>query len=114
MRGKSKKRASVRIRLRKGDEVVVMAGASKGSGPASVLRVMPETSQILVQGVNVRKKHQRRTQDNPKGGITETEFPIDISSVLLYSPKLKKGVRFRVEERDGKRVRVGTCGTVFE
>jgi len=114
MRGKKKKRAATTTRLRKGDQVVVIAGANKGAGPARVLRVLPETSQIVVEGINVRKKHQRRTQDNPQGGITEREFPIEISNVQIYSPELKKGVRIHVEEQDGKKVRVGSCGTVFE
>jgi len=112
---KGPKTAKKRVRFRKGDKVVVIAGEDKGKGPAEVLRVLPDTGRIVVQGVNLQTQHLRKSQDNPQGGITKKEGPIDASNVLLYSDKLKKGVRVRFETRDGKKVRVGvTCGTVFD
>jgi large subunit ribosomal protein L24 len=68
---------------------------------------------VVIQGVNLRWKHQRKSQQNPKGGRSQREFPIHVSKVLLYSDKTKKGVRQRHPLKDGKRLRVGTCGTEF-
>ncbi len=107
--------ASKKIRLRKGDKVQVISGTEKGKGPVEVMKVFPETGRVLIKGVNIRTKHLKKTQENPKGGIVKKEFPIDVSKVLLFSEKLKKGVRIRVERKDGKSVRVGVpCGTQFD
>ena len=109
------KTAKRRVRFRKGDKVMVIAGEDKGKGPVEVLKVLADTGRVVVQGVNMQTKHLRKSQENPQGGVTKSEGPIDASNVLLYSEKLKKGVRVRYEDRDGKRVRVGvTCGTVFD
>ena len=104
-----------KIRLRKGDKVQVISGAEKGKGPVEVMKVFPETGKVLVKGVNVRTKHLKKTQENPKGGIVKKEFPIDASNVLLFSEKLNKGVRIRVEREEKKSVRIGIpCGTRFD
>ncbi|MFQ5503648.1 MAG: 50S ribosomal protein L24 [Planctomycetota bacterium] len=102
------------MRLRKGDKVVIIAGEDKGKGPVPVLKVFPEQGKVLVEGVNVKTKHLRKTQENPQGGITKKEYPIPVSNVLMYSEKLEKGVRTRIEVKDGKKSRVGIpCGTDF-
>ena len=67
-------------RLRKGDEVVVIAGDDKGS-KGKVLQVLREKDRILVEGVNMTKKHERKTQDNPQGAIVEREASIHYSNV---------------------------------
>jgi len=117
MRGRKKIHKSgesrARLRLKKGDKVVVVAGADRGK-TGEVLGADAVTGRVLVKGVNVRTKHMRKTNENPQGGTTRKEFPVDASNVMLFSEKAKKGVRVRYELRDGKRVRVGTCGTVFE
>ena len=70
---------------------------------------------VIVAGVNLRWKHQRPSQQNPKGGRVQMEQPIDVSNVLLFSEKLGKGTRTRMEVADGKKVRVGVkCGTRFD
>jgi large subunit ribosomal protein L24 len=102
-----------RLHVRKGDQVYVISGADKGKGPVEVMQVIPERRQVIVQGINLRWKHTRPSQQSPKGGRVKKEFPIDASKVLLYSPKAEKGVRVRRVLKDGKRVRVGTCGTEF-
>lgn len=119
MRGKNKIHysglARKRLRLRIGDKVAVIAGEAKGKGPLEISKVLPAQGRIVVRTVNMRKKTLKKTQENPKGGIREEEFPIDCSNVLLYSDKLKRGVRVKFEEKDGKRIRVGIpCGTVFD
>ena len=101
-------------RIKVDDSVVVIAGADKSDAPKKVIQVI-EDERVIVEGVNMRWKHEKPSQQSPKGGRTRREFPINISNVLLYSEKAGKGVRVRVEEKDGKRVRVGVpCGTVFE
>ena len=72
-----------------------------------VLAVYPKTNKVLVEGVNMVKKHQKPTQANQEGGIIEKEAPIDASNVMLYDPKEKKGVRvgIKVDEK-GNKIRV--------
>ena len=92
-------------KIRKGDEVVIIAGKDKGRR-GSVLKVF-EDDRILVENVNMAKKHQR---PNPNagvtGGIVEKEMPINISNVMLYNPVTKKGDRVGLRKlEDGRKVR---------
>ncbi len=101
--------------IKKGDKVVVITGAYKSAEPHEVLRVDRDSRRLIVKDVNVRWKHQRRSQQNPQGGRVQKEFPIDASNVLIYSEAASKGVRLRIQIVDGKRVRVGIpCGTEFD
>ena len=101
------------LHVKKGDKVYVLSGVDKGKGPAEVIKVFPELGKVLVQGVNVHWKHTRPSQREPKGGRVQREFPIPASKVLLYSGKTGKGVRVRHVIKDGRKIRVGTCGTEF-
>ena len=107
-----------RMHIKKGDRVVVISGAFKGDEAHEVLSVDAVRGTVVIQGVNLRWKHERKSKKSPQGGRTRSERPIDVSKVLLYSEKAKKGVRTRTEvvDEDGKRkrVRVGTCGTKFD
>jgi large subunit ribosomal protein L24 len=69
--------------IKKGDTVYVLTGSSKGK-TGRVLRVDRKKNQILVEGVNMRKKHQRPSQKSPKGGIISKEQPIHLSNVALF------------------------------
>lgn len=69
-------------RLKSGDEVIVIAGAHKGKR-GRVLTYYPAKNQVLVEGVNIRKKHERKSQENPEGAITEREAPLHRSNVML-------------------------------
>jgi large subunit ribosomal protein L24 len=98
-------------RLKKGDQVVVISGKDKGK-TGTLLRVVREdangpVTSVVVQGVNLIKRHQRPTPRNPQGGIIEREAPLHASKVMPVDPKTGKGtrVRFKVEE-NGKKVRV--------
>jgi len=103
------------LHVKKGDKVVVTSGQYKSNEPREVLKVDGETGRVIVQGVNLRWKHHRRSQQNPKGGRVQMEQPIDISNVLLFSDKLGKGTRTKVQMVEGKKVRVGIrCGTKFD
>lgn len=69
-------------KLKSGDEVVVIAGAHRGKR-GRILNVLPKKDRVLVEGVNLIKKHERKTQENPDGAITEREGSIHRSNVML-------------------------------
>ena len=85
-------------KIKKGDNVVVIAGAAKGT-TGTVSRVIPEFGQVIVEGVNRVKRHMKPTPRAPEGGIIEKDRPINISNVALVDPKTKKATRvgFRTE-----------------
>ncbi|WP_455234100.1 50S ribosomal protein L24 [Thiogranum longum] len=94
-------------KIRKGDDVVVKVGKDKGKR-GTVLRVLPEVDKLVVENVNIVKKHSKpNPQRGISGGIIEKEMPIQMSNVMLYNPQTKKGDRvgFRILE-DGRKVRV--------
>ena len=90
--------------IRKGDTVIVTAGNDKGL-TGEVLRVIPEDSRVVVQGVNIRSKHLKPTQANPQGGIVRREMPIHISNVSPVVDGKPTRVRFETKA-DGSKVRV--------
>ena len=92
-------------KIRKGDQVVVLAGKDKGR-TGEVIRAIPKESKVVVAGVNVHARHRKASQANPQGGIDRKEAPLHISNVALADPKTGKPTRVRFEERDGKKVRV--------
>ena len=68
------------IKLKKGDEVTVITGDHKGS-KGKILEVIRTKNRVLIEGINIVKKHERKTQDNPQGSIVEREAPIHVSNV---------------------------------
>lgn len=95
-------------KIKKGDRVVVISGNDKGT-VGEVIRVIPDESRLVVQGVNLRIKHQAQTQSRGKtipSGKIEFEAPVDISNVMLIDPKDGKPTRVRIERKDGKPIRV--------
>ena len=94
-------------KIRKGDDVVVTTGKDRGKR-GNVLRVIPEKDRVVIENINIVKKH---TKPNPQGGvaggIVEKEMPVHVSNVMLYNPQSKKADRvgIRVLE-DGRKVRV--------
>jgi large subunit ribosomal protein L24 len=96
--------------IRKGDRVIGVSGKDKGT-VGEVIRVIPDEGRVVVQGVNLRIKHQAQTQSRGKtipSGKIEFEAPIDISNVMLVDPKDGKPTRVRIERKDGRPVRVST------
>ena len=91
--------------LRKGDKVVVIAGKDKGK-TGEIQKVLPRTNRVVVEGVNLRKKHKKPTQNNPEGSIVEVYAPIDASNDMILDPKTKKPVRIGHKIVKGKKVRV--------
>ena len=92
-------------RIKKGDEVVVIAGKDKGRR-GSVLRLYDD-GRVLVENVNVVKKHQKgNPQAGQPGGIISKEMPVDISNVMVFNPQTEKGDRIGFRTLgDGKKVR---------
>jgi large subunit ribosomal protein L24 len=94
-------------KIRKGDEVVVKTGKDSGKR-GTVLRVLPERDKVVVENINVVKKHSKpNPQAGVPGGIVEKEMPVHVSNVMLYNPQTRKGDRvgFKTLE-DGRKVRV--------
>jgi len=92
--------------VRKGDTVMVVAGKERGKR-GRVLRVIPEKNRVVVERVNMIKKHQRPTQRIRQGGIIEREGPIHLSNVMLLDPTSGKPTRIGMRVlSDGKKARV--------
>jgi len=90
----------------KGDRVRVIRGNHRDA-EGTVLRVIRKTRQVVVQGVNMRKRHTRPSQENPEGGIITFEGPIHISNVMLIEPATGEASRVRVRvEPDGLKERI--------
>jgi large subunit ribosomal protein L24 len=90
--------------LRRNDTVCVISGNEKGVR-GKVLRVLRDKAAVVVQGVNLRHKHLRRSQKNPQGGRIQKEMPIAISRVLLWDPKVEKPTRIGYRFEAGKKIR---------
>jgi large subunit ribosomal protein L24 len=79
-------------RIRKDDTVIVLAGKDKGRS-GKVIRVMPDDDRVLVDGVNMMKRHTKPDMANPNGGVISKPAPIHISNVALRDPKTGKATR---------------------
>lgn len=93
------------MKIKKGDQVIVIAGADKGK-VGTVQKAFPKLNKVVVEGVNVRKKHQKPTQKNPEGSILDIYAPIDVSNVAYYDTKVKKASRIGYAISNGKKVRI--------
>lgn len=105
---------NIKSRIRRDDEVVVIAGRDKGAR-GKVIRVIPADGRVLVNKVNMIKRHTRPTP-NGAGGIIEKEAPIAISNVQYYCSNCKTGVRLGAKQlEDGRKVRTcHKCGEVLD
>ena len=94
------------MRIRKEDFVEIIAGNDRGKR-GRVLRVIPDRDRVVVQGINLRWKHLRKSQQNPQGGRVRREIAIHLSNVMLYDEGRETRTRIGYEIKDGKKVRVG-------
>lgn len=95
-----------KLRIKKGDIVQVISGSDKGES-GRVLEVYPSKMRVLVEGVNVRIKHQRPSQDNQQGGRVEMEMPIHYSNVMLLdSDKKATRIGLRREQKGNREVAI--------
>jgi large subunit ribosomal protein L24 len=93
-------------RLRKGDLVVVISGKDKGK-QGKVARILADDDKVVVEGINLIKRHTKPTPRNPQGGIVEREQAIFSSKVMPVDPKTGKGTRIRFKTDDkGHKVRI--------
>ncbi len=98
--------SKAKMKIKKGDQVIVLTGRNKGE-KGEVLKAIPEESRVIVQGVNMVKKHRKPSQLNPKGGIESIELSMHVSNVALLDPKEGKATRVGYKTlKDGKKVRV--------
>ena len=108
-----------KLHVKTGDTVIVMSGISKDllrnenstqTGDkgkiGKVLKVFPKTGKIIVEGVNIKKRHIKPNAMNPQGEVVEREMPIFSSKVMLWDEAAGKPTRVRKEIRDGKKVRI--------
>ena len=91
------------MKLKKGDRVVVLTGKDKGR-EGVILRVLPKAGKVIVEGVNIAKKHQKQTRATMQAGIIEKDIPVDASNVAVISGGKPSRIGYRIEA-DGSKVR---------
>ena len=93
------------MHVKKGDKVMVITGKDKGK-TGVVLTAFPKQDRVLVEGVNVVKKHMKPNQLNPQGGIVDQEAAIHVSNVMVIDPKTGEPTRVGYKVEDGKKIRI--------
>jgi len=93
------------MNVKKGDKVMVITGKDKGK-TGVILVAFPKKDRVLVEGVNIVKKHTKPNQENPQGGIISQEAAIHVSNVMLIDPKTGEPTRVGYKIENGKKVRV--------
>ncbi|BAQ09169.1 50S ribosomal protein L24 [Sporosarcina sp. FSL W7-1349] len=93
------------MHVKKGDKVMVITGKDKGK-TGVILAAFPKKDRVLVEGVNIIKKHTKPNQENPQGGIISQEATIHVSNVMVIDPKTGEPSRVGYKFEDGKKVRV--------
>lgn len=109
----------MKVKIKKGDTVEVISGREVDKGKrGEVIRVIPDETRVVIQGVNMRKKHQRQMQAQGRTmspGIIEFEAPVHISNVMLVCPKCDEATRVRIQREDGEARRVCKhCGSLLD
>jgi len=100
------------MKIKRGDNVIVISGKDRGR-QGKVLQVFSNKDTVTVEGVNVKKRHQKPRRSGQKGQIVEFTAPMHVSNVMLVDPKTKKGTRVGLEVQKEKKVRVTkNSGTV--
>lgn len=93
------------MNIKKGDMVLVIAGKDRGK-TGKVLRSLPKRDLVVVEGVNLRKKHQRPSKKSQKGQIIDKTMPVHVSNVSLVDQKTGGRTRIRIDRTGGRRVRI--------
>ena len=96
-------------KLKVNDSVVVLAGKDKGK-TGTIKTINWKTNRVVVEGVNMVKKTMKPSQQNPQGGLVDIEKAIHVSNVAVADPKSGKATRVKVQEKNGKKVRVAKSG----
>jgi large subunit ribosomal protein L24 len=93
------------MKLKKGDNIIIITGKDKGK-KGKIVRVLPAFNKVVVEGLNILKKHQRPRKTGEKGQILKIAMPIHASNVQILDPKTEKGSRIGKREVGGKMVRI--------
>lgn len=93
------------MKIRKGDKIIVISGKDKGK-TGTVEKSFPRIDSVLIEGVNVVKRHQRSRRGGQKGQMIEKAMPIHISNVMIVDPKKSEKTRVLIKREDGKRIRI--------
>ncbi|WP_342536527.1 50S ribosomal protein L24 [Sporosarcina sp. FSL K6-3508] len=93
------------MHVKKGDKVMVISGKDKGK-TGVILTAYPKKNRVLVEGINIVKKHTKPNQENPQGGIVSQEAAIHVSNVMVIDPKSGEPTRVGYKVEDGKKVRI--------
>ena len=105
------------MKIRKNDTVTVIAGNARGK-TGKVLKVYPDRSRVIVEGVNLMKRHTRPNQKNPQGGIVQREAPIHVSNVMLVDPRTNEitrvGMKVVRDETTGRKRRMRVAKSTGE
>lgn len=103
-----------KFKIKKDDPIVVTAGKDKGA-KSKVTRVNRQEGNVIVENVNMVKRHTRPNPLNPDGGIVDKEMPLDISNVMYHCKKCDKGVRLGLKELGDKKARFcRSCGEIID
>ena len=101
------------MRIKKGDKIIVISGKDKGK-EGKVIKALPSEGRIVVEGINIKKKHQKPRKASQKGQIIEFATPFDVSNAMIMDPKNKKPTRVGYELKNGKKLRIAKrSGTVL-
>ena len=92
-------------RLRTGDTVIVIAGTDRGK-TGRLLELDQKRGKALVEGVNMKWKHVRKGKDNPQGGRTQREYPLDVSNIAFLDAESGKGVKLGIRIEGGNKLRI--------
>ncbi len=92
--------------IKKGDNVIVISGSDKGK-TGKVAVAFPSAGKVLIEGVNVKKRHQKQSRENQKGQIVEKAMPIRVSKVMIIDPSTNKKTRIGSKMIADKKVRIG-------
>ena len=95
---------NLKFKLKKGDEVIVLAGKDKGK-TGKIIKMIPNKMKAIVSDINKVKKNQKPDNNNP-GGIIDKEMPIHISNLSFYDPELKKGIKIGYKINNNKKNRI--------
>jgi large subunit ribosomal protein L24 len=96
------------MKIKKNDMVMVISGNDRGK-TGKVLKVFPKNNRVIIEGINIRKRHTKPSQKNPQGGILEKEASINASNVMMLDPKSNEptrlGAQIILDEKSGKKKR---------
>ncbi|KKW19053.1 MAG: 50S ribosomal protein L24 [Parcubacteria group bacterium GW2011_GWA2_51_10] len=96
------------MKIKKGDKVIVITGKSRGQS-GTITRVLPKENRVLIDGINMVKRHRRPSAKSRKGQIVDKPMPIHASNVALLDPKSGKPTRIRIIRKDGARQRIAAA-----